>query len=289
MNLILALSLLLPAAAKAEPHASSTASWTLAWSDEFNGKAMALPDPKKWGYDAGASGYGNQELEDYCAAGSTLAPCDPKKPNAYQDGFGHLVIKAIKTPSGVWTSARLNTKGIKSFEYGRVEARMRLPAAAGLWPAFWLLGVSTEEWPSCGEIDVMENVPGDVPGGLGADVIKSTLHGPGYSGVDGYGRTVKFPDGGRVDDGFHEYGAIWSPGRVSFYVDDWTKPFFTATRKDIPAGKAWVYDHPFFLIMNLAVGGSWPRDPDATTPNPSVMLVDYVRVYRESKPAPSPR
>ena len=280
MNLLLALALTVAGNAKAAPAPVALSSWTLVWADEFDGKALSLPDAKKWGYDAGDSGYGNQELEDYCAAGSTLAPCDPKKPNAYLDGYGHLVIKAIKTSSGTWTSARLNTKGIKNFQYGRVEARMRLPAAAGLWPAFWLLGVSTEEWPSCGEIDVMENVPGNVPGGLGADVIKSTLHGPGYSGVEGVGKTVKFPDGGRVDDGYHEYGAIWSPDRIAFYVDDWTKPFFTAARKDIPPGKAWVYDHPFFLIMNLAVGGSWPRDPDATTPNPSVMIVDYVRVYR---------
>ena len=129
----------------------------------------------------------------------------------------------------------------------------------------------------------MENVPANVPGGLGADVIKSTLHGPGYSGVQGVGKTLKFPADGRVDDEFHLYGAIWSPGKIQFYVDDWTKPFFTATRKTIPKGKRWVYDYPFFVIMNLAVGGSWPKNPDETTPNPARMLVDYVRVYR---PAP---
>jgi beta-glucanase (GH16 family) len=285
MKLLMALALLVAGSAKAAAPAISPPPWTLAWSDEFDGPSMALPDAKKWGYDVGADGYGNQELEDYCAPGSALAPCDPKTPNAYQDGAGHLVIAAIKTSSGAWTSARLNTKGIKNFQYGRIEARMRLPAAAGLWPAFWLLGVdvSSAGWPAGGEIDVMENVPGNVPGGLGADVIKSTLHGPGYSGVQGHGLTVKFPHGGRVDDGFHVYGTIWSPGRVEFYVDDWTKPFFTAAPKDLPKGKAWVFDRPFFLIMNLAVGGSWPRDPDATTPNPSKMLVDYVRVYRDAR------
>lgn len=283
MSLLLALTLLLPSAARAQEPAAGATGWTLAWHDEFDGEALSLPDARNWGYDAGDGGYGNQELEDYCAAGSETAPCDPKRPNAYQDGDGHLVIEASKTPSGKWTSARLNTKGLKAVQYGRVEARMRLPAAAGLWPAFWLLGVSTREWPSCGEIDVMENVPAHVPGGLGAGAIKSTLHGPGYSGVDGVGRTFDFPDGGRVDDGYHEYGALWSPEKVSFYVDDWTKPFFTASRRDIPPGKEWVFDHPFFLIMNLAVGGSWPRDPDATTPNPSVMLVDYVRVYQPKR------
>lgn len=282
MKILFALALLLPSAARAGEAADSTAAWKLDWSDEFDGKAMSPPDAKKWGYAEGDGGYGNRELEDYCAAGSSKAPCDPRHPNAYLDGYGHLVIKAVKTKSGKWTSARLNTEKTRKFQYGRIEARIRLPAAAGLWPAFWLIGVSTEEWPACGEIDVMENVPGNVPGGLGAGAIKSTVHGPGYSGVDGVGRTRKFPDGGRVDDGYHDYGAIWSPGKISFYVDDWTKPFFTVTRDAIPAGKAWVYDRPFTMILNLAVGGSWPKDPDATTPNPSVMLVDYVRVWRRA-------
>ncbi|MFI5344987.1 MAG: family 16 glycosylhydrolase [Elusimicrobiota bacterium] len=275
-----ALLLLLPSAARA----ASPSAWSLAWSDEFDGKAGAPPDPAKWRYDVGGDGWGNQELEHYCAPGSP-APCDEKTPNAVQDGRGRLVISAVRDSSGTWTSARLNTKGLEQFQYGRVEARMRLPAAAGLWPAFWLLGtdISTAGWPSCGEIDVMENVPANVPGGLGADVIKATLHGPGYSGVNGKGRTRKFPRDGRVDDEFHVYGAIWTPGRVQFYVDDWTKPFYTATRKTVPKGARWVFDHPFFVIMNLAVGGSWPKNPDAATPNPAKMLVDYVRVYR---PAP---
>ncbi|HXT02196.1 MAG TPA: glycoside hydrolase family 16 protein [Elusimicrobiota bacterium] len=280
MNLLLALSLLLPAAAKAEAPAASTTGWKLVWSDEFDGKHLSLPDPRKWGYAAGDDGYGNQELEDYCAGGSKAAPCDPKSPNAYLDGYGHLVIKAIKTKSGKWTSARLNTEKTKQVQYGRVEARMRLPSAAGLWPAFWLIGVSTEGWPACGEIDVMENVMADVPNGLGAGKVQATIHGPGYSGTQGIDKRFSFPDGGRVDDGYHEYGAIWSPGSVSFYVDDWTKPYFTASREDLPPGKAWVFDHPFTLIMNLAVGGSWPKDPNESTPNPAVMLVDYVRVYR---------
>jgi beta-glucanase (GH16 family) len=255
----------------------------LAWSDEFDGPAGTLPDPSKWRYDVGGDGWGNSELEHYCSPAAP-APCDPRNPNAATDGRGHLVISAVEDSSGAWTSARLNSKGLAEFKYGRVEARLRLPAGAGLWPAFWLLGVdlSSAGWPSCGEIDVMENVPANVPGGLGPDVIKSTVHGPGYSGVNGVGKTTKLPDGGTVDDGFHVYGTIWSKGRVSFYVDDWTKPFYTITPRDVPKGKAWVYDHPFFLIMNLAVGGAWPKNPDASTPNPARMLVDYVRVYRRA-------
>jgi beta-glucanase (GH16 family) len=281
MKTVLALILLAVPAARAASAKSAAPGWSLAWSDEFDGPAGALPDPAKWRYDVGhgGDGWGNQELEYYCAPGEG-APCDPKRPNAVQDGRGHLVISAVKDSSGTWTSARINTKGLARFQYGRVEARVRLPAAAGLWPAFWLLGVSTEGWPSCGEIDVMENVPGNVPGGLGADTIKSTIHGPGYSGGEGIGKTRKFPGGGRVDDEFHVYGTIWSPGKVSFYVDDWTKPFFTATPRDLPKGRRWVYDRPFFAILNLAVGGSWPRDPDAATPSPAKMTVDYVRAYR---------
>jgi len=278
--LALAVPLLAPAPARAEAPAASTASWKLVWSDEFDGRHFALPDKRKWGYAEGDGGYGNQELEDYCAGGSSAAPCDPKKPNAYLDGYGHLVIKAVKTESGKWTSARLNTEKTEKVEYGRVEARMRLPSAAGLWPAFWLIGVSTEEWPACGEIDVMENVMADVPNGLGPGTVQATIHGPGYSGTGGLSKRYRFPGGGRVDDGWHEYGAIWSPGRVSFYVDDWTKPYFTVSRADLPEGKPWVFDRPFTFILNLAVGGSWPKDPNASTPSPSVMLVDYVRAYR---------
>jgi beta-glucanase (GH16 family) len=256
-------------------------SWSLVWSDEFDGPAGAAPDSAKWAYDAGGDGWGNAELETYCAPDSS-APCDPAFPNAYRDGLGRLVIAARRDDAGRWTSARLKTIGLKTFEYGRVETSMRLPDGAGLWPAFWMLGsdIQSAGWPACGEIDIMENVPGDVPGGLGLDAVQSTLHGPGYSGVDGYGRAVRLPAGSRVDDGFHVYGAMWSPGRVEFYVDDPSRVFFVATREGIPAGTKWAFDHPFFILMNLAVGGSWPGDPSPRTPNPANLLVDYVRVYR---------
>ena len=265
---------LFAAAARTEDRGS----WSLVWSDEFDGPAGAAPDAAKWSYDAGGDGWGNAELETYCAPDSA-APCDPAAPNAYQDGQGHLVISANRDAAGRWTSARLKTFGLKTFDYGRVEARMRLPTGAGLWPAFWMLGSNIQSvgWPACGEIDVMENVPE-----LGADAIKATLHGPGYSGSDGYGRALRLPDGGRVDDRFHVYGARWSPGRVEFYLDDPSQVFFVAARDGIPPGTEWVFDHPFFMIMNLAVGGSWPKDPSPSTPNPAKMLVDYVRVYRSA-------
>lgn len=279
----LAALILLSPSVNAAPAADSR--WTLAWSDEFDAPADTPPDSRKWVAETGDNGWGNDELEYYCAPGSSEGPCDPKKPNAVQDGKGFLVLQALKNSAGTWTSGRFKSFGLAEFQYGRIEARIRLPVGAGLWPAFWLLGVdkSSTGWPSCGEIDVMENVPAGVPGGLGPDTVKATLHGPGYSGVHGEGRNYKLPSGGRVDDGFHLYGALWSKGRVRFYVDDRTKPYLTLTPKDIPKGSAWVFDKPFYLIMNLAVGGSWPKNPDAGTPNPAKMLVDYVRVYKENR------
>lgn len=262
------------------------------WSDEFNGAANSAPDSAKWTYDVGNLNV-NHELETYCAnpiGASPTPPCDGNNPNAYQDGNGNLVIKAIKTASGTWTSARLKTQGISAatFQYGRMEARMKLPSATGLWPAFWMLGsdISTVGWPQSGEIDIMENV---LTAPLGATRIKSTIHGPGYSGGNGIGQVYTFPNGGRVDaSGYHIYGAIWSPYLIQFYVDDPTNIFFTIPASGIPSGTQWVYNNNFFLIMNLAVGGDWPGPPDGTTPNPSLMHVDYVRVYKAATvPGPS--
>jgi beta-glucanase (GH16 family) len=267
------------AAAPATPARATT--WALSWSDEFDGPAGAAPDPSKWTYDVGGDGWGNHESEFYCRPGAGAAPCDARRPNARLDGRGHLVIEA-RLSSGTWTSARMNTAKLEAMRYGRAEARIRLPTGAGLWPAFWLLGtdISTAGWPACGEIDVMENVPAVGNNPLGPTRIKSTIHGPGYSGGDGIGRVVALPGGGRVDDGFHVYGVLWSPNKISFYVDDPEAPFFTATPASLPKGARWVYDHPFFLILNLAVGGDWPGPADASTPNPARMLVDWVRVYK---------
>ncbi|MFA6093133.1 MAG: glycoside hydrolase family 16 protein [Elusimicrobiota bacterium] len=266
-------------------HAKETkpsAKWRLSWNDEFNGLAGAAPDSKRWTYNVGhgADGWGNQELEYYCAP-TTGAPCDPRHPNIRQDGRGNLVIAAVRDSSGTWTSGRMLTQGLTQFKFGRIEARMKLPAAAGLWPAFWMLGVdiSSVGWPACGEIDFMENVPENVPGGLGPGKIRVTLHGKGYSGVSGVGQNYAFPRKGRVDDGFHVYGALWSEDLIEFYVDDRTKPFFRVTPASLPPETRWSANGPFFLIMNLAVGGSWPKAPDASTPNPALMFVDWVRVY----------
>ncbi len=175
-------------------------------------------------------------------------------------------------PGGQYTSARLKTLGLAAFTYGRIEARIKLPFGQGIWPAFWMLGVDlgTAGWPRCGEIDIMENI------GKEPATVHGTIHGPGYSGANGIGAPYALAEG-RFADEFHLFAVQWQPGSIEFSVDRST--FKRITHADLPQGTAWVYDHPFFLLLNLAVGGNWPGYPDATTQFPQRMTVDYVRVY----------
>jgi beta-glucanase (GH16 family) len=248
-----------------QPDASK---WKLTWSDEFNAADGTLPDPAKWGFDLGGDGWGNKELESYTS-----------RPVNVQQKGGNLVITAMKEDytgkDGVerpYTSARIKTKGLFSQAYGRVEARMQLPLGKGIWPAFWMLGddIGTAGWPKSGEIDIMENI-GE------AGRVYSTLHGPGYSGGHAISAKYPLPAGEVVNTGFHVYAVEWSPNNIRFYFDD--KLIAERTPADLPAGAKWVYDHPFFVILNVAVGGAWPGNPDETTAFPQKMLVDYVRVY----------
>jgi len=275
--------------------ASDTLQWgEPVWSDEFNEPAQEFPDPSKWTYDLGnQSGWGNHELEIYCSPKGLNPPeCDSRRPNAFQDGAGHLVLRAQKGRDGNWTSARMTTRGLKDFQYGRIEARMKLPTGSGLWPSFWMLGANfdTVGWPAAGSLDIVENISlTPRTNGLGPGMIRSTLHGPRYYGGNGLWHDFKLPNGARVDDGaFHTYGIIWSPGMIQFYFDDPANIFFVQDASDLPEGGEWVFDHHFSLFLNLAVGGDWPGAPGATTPNPADMLVDYVRVFNiPSIPAPS--
>ena len=263
--------------------------WNLTWSDEFNGTAGSFPDPTVWTYDTGGGGFGNNEIEVYCAPGSNTFPCVSSSPNAFMDGAGHLVIRSIFTaknpPKQQWTSARLKTQGLKNFQYGRIEASMKLTVGDGLWPAFWMLGtdITTVPWPGCGEQDIMEWVPQYT-----STTTSSTDHGPGYSGGNGIGARFTFPNGGQVNDpGFHTYGVIWSPYKLQYYRDDPSQPFFTDTPTLLPPTAKWVYNDPFFVLLNQAIGGNFPTPgPDATTPNPSDVLVDYVRYYSWSAGQP---
>jgi beta-glucanase (GH16 family) len=255
------------------------------WSDDFDGAAQQPPDAAKWTYDQGnQSGGEKPEVETYCVPKGGPRDCDPHRPNAFQDGAGHLVLRAQRNSDGTWTSARITTRGLKEFQYGRIEARMRLPVGTGLWPAFWMLGASFDKvgWPAAGSVTIVENVSNTArSNGLGPSLIRSTLHGPRYYGANGLWHDFKLPNGARVDDSsFHTYGIIWSPGMIQFYFDDPSNVFFVQDSSDLPEGGEWVFDRPFYLIMNLALGGDWASDPDATTPNPADILVDYVRVYK---------
>jgi len=254
--------------------------WNIQWSDEFNGASNTAPNSANWTYDTGGGGWGNGELEFYCAAFSNTAPCSSSRPNTYQDGSGNLVIKAIDT-SGTWTSGRMNTSGHQTFQYGRVEARMKLEVGDGFWPAFWMLGndIGSVGWPQSGEQDIMEWVQS-----YGPSVTSSTIHGPGYSGANGIGSQFTFPNGGRIDDGnYHLYGVVWSANQMQFYRDNPAEPFFTMTPANIPSGDQWVYNNPFFILLNFAIGGGgFPGNTDSSTPSTGTMLVDYVRVYQTS-------
>jgi beta-glucanase (GH16 family) len=271
---LLAVAAVLSAALSA--HAQT---WNLVWNDEFNGAAGTFPDTTKWNYDVGNNnGWGNGESEFYCVAGSNTAPCSAANPNVFMNGSGSLVIRARRDASGTWTSTRMLTSGKFSIQYGRIEARMRLVAANGLWPAFWMLGsnIGSVGWPSCGEVDIMEWVDN-----YGPSATSSTIHGPGYSGAGGIGVQTGFPNGTRVDDAnYHIYGVIWSPNQIQFYRDTTTNITRTITPANLPAGTTWAFNHPFFVLLNQAVGGNWFPGPDSSTPAVNDVLVDYVRVYQ---------
>ena len=261
--------------------AAAQVQWQLAWSDEFNGATNSLPNPTNWAYDNPTAGASNGELEMYCGqpgAGQS-GDCAAWGQNAHLDGQGNLLISAIRQPDGKWTSARLITHGKFVFTYGRAEARMKLPVGAGLWPAFWMLGdnlYSGTSWPNCGEQDSMENVPA-----LGPSTIRSSLNGPRYNSTNALHADYTFPNGGRIDTGFHIYGLIWKTNLVQYYVDDYTRPFVSFSPANMPTNGVWAFNnHPFFILLNLAVGGGWPGNPDANTPSPAKMFVDYVRVYQ---------
>jgi beta-glucanase (GH16 family) len=192
---------------------------------------------------------------------------------------GNLVItarkKTYKGADGItwqYTSARLKTLGLFEQKYGRFEARIKIPRGQGMWPAFWMLGnnIGTVDWPDCGEIDIMENI------GKEPNKVYGTIHGPGYWGADGLGASYTLPSGKFADD-FHTFAVEWEPSAIRFYIDGHL--YETRTPADLPAGKSWVFDHPFFILLNVAVGGDWPGNPDRTMIFPQRMLVDYVKVY----------
>lgn len=254
------------------PPPPSPAVWTLVWSDEFSSPDGSAPDPSKWTYDTGGKGWGNRELE-----------CHTNRLQNAQINGGNLVITAQQENAPFlcsdgsthsYTSARLKTQGLFSQAYGRFEARIKIPAGQGMWPAFWMLGkdITAAGWPTCGEIDIMENI-GKEPG-----TVHGSLHGPSTTTRTSDATSIfTLPAGQAFADDFHLFAVEWEPGVVRFYVD--SNLYATFTESQWPAGGTWVFDHPFFILLNVAVGGAWPGSPDSTTVFPQHLLVDYVRVY----------
>jgi len=249
----------------------------LAWSDDFDGPAGAAVDSTRWRYDlgdgcqAGNCGWGNDEKEYYTSS----------RDNVALDGRGHLQIVARVAGPGLtcyygacrYTSAKITTRGKVLASPGRVEARIKLAAGQGLWPAFWMLGAAfpTTSWPQCGELDIMENHGSNVTS------TSSAIHGPGYSGKTPFVHAATIARGTFASD-FHTFAVEWDSTRVQYFVDG--APHYTVTRAEVERYGKWVFDQPFFVILNLAVGGQFDGDPKSDAPFPATMLVDWVRVYR---------
>lgn len=237
--------------------------WTMVWSDEFEGPAGQLPSAANWAFDIGTD-WGNAQLE-----------YDTDRPeNVSLDGNGNLAITAREESwmGSAYTSGRIKTLGLVEHAYGRFEARIKLPTGQGIWPAFWMLGddFPTAGWPQCGEIDIME-YRGQEPG-----VVIGTVHGPGYSGGAGVTGRYTLP-GARFDTDFHVFSIEWDSAAIKWFVDG---EHYHTVRPADTGGDEWVFDHPFFILLNVAVGGHFVGPPDASTTFPQSMLVDWVRVYR---------
>lgn len=244
--------------------------WLMTWHDEFDQPDGSRPDPAKWTFSTGGGGWGNDELEYHTN----------RLENAHIEK-GNLVITAKQEnytgADGVtreYTSARMKTQGLFAQAYGRFEARIKIPEGQGIWPAFWMLGSDIPDvaWPKCGEIDVMENI------GKEPATVHGSVHGP-LPGKKASDLTSSFslPTKARFADDFHVYALEWAPETIKFFVDDMQYATFNPQSS---GGGPWVFDHPFFILLNVAVGGDWPGNPDATTKFPQNMLVDYVRVYK---------
>lgn len=231
--------------------------------EEFD--TEGAPNPEIWGFDigTGANGWGNNELQYYT---------DRTENVTVQNGYLIITAKKESYKGSGYTSARLLTKNKFDQAYGRFEARMRLPWGQGIWPAFWMLGadIDSNPWPGAGEIDIME-YRGQQP-----TIVLGSVHGPGYSGGNAITKSYELKND-RFDTGFHVFGIEWGPEYINYYVDNVL--YNQITPADVPG--EWVFNKPFFILMNLAVGGSFVGSPNSETVFPQTMLVDYVRVYKK--------
>lgn len=233
----------------------------IVWLEEFDGNTI---NDRYWSFEIGNkyNGWGNNELEYYTE-------------NNAEVKNGKLIITAKKEDKNGYnyTSSRMITAKKLNFTYGEIEVRAKLPKGKGIWPAIWMLGesIDTKGWPGCGEIDIMELI-GDNP-----FKIYGTLHGPGYSGKDGYDRTYTLTGTKDFSDEFHVFKVDWQSERINWYVDD--ELYHTVNRHEVESkGLNWVFDNKFYILLNVAVGGSWPGSPDFSTEFPQTMEIDYIKI-----------
>ena len=233
----------------------------LVMQEEFD--TNGAPNPALWSFEIGTgnNGWGNNELQYYT---------DRPENIVIEDGMLKITARQELYLGSSYTSARILTKGKFEQKYGRIEARIKLPWGKGLWPAFWMLGANIDEvgWPQCGEIDIMEYL-GNQP-----TKILGTVHGPGYSAGESVSKTFTLPNS-RFDTDFHIFGIEWGENYINYYVDDVL--YNQITPADVNG--EWVFNQPFYIILNMAVGGNLPGSPNADTSFPQTMLVDYIRVY----------
>ena len=245
---------------------------SLVWAEEFDGAYGSPPNPGVWQAEVGGHGWGNEELQFYTAGTE----------NAHLDGNSNLAIIVRRSKPQLrhqlyggrkYTSARLISKNRLTTAYGLIQARIKIPTGNGIWSAFWMLGQDIDEvgWPNCGEIDVMEN--------FGKDplAVHGTVHGPGYAGMSGL--THRYLAKSRLSDDFHIYSVDWEPGRIRWYFDD--TPYATIRIHDVQKNP-WVFNHEFYFLINVAVGSGFFSEPDGTVAFPQTMLIDYIRIYKQS-------
>ena len=234
----------------------------LVMQDEFD--VDGAPNSAYWSYNigTGSNGWGNNELQYYT---------DRPQNVVVEDGM--LKITAIRElyMGSNYTSARILTKGKVEQKYGRIEARIKCPLGQGIWPAFWMLGANSDTvvWPQCGEIDIMEYLGSNPTTAFG------TVHGPGYAGGQSISKNFTLKNS-RFDTDFHIFGIEWGENYINYYIDD--KLYNQITPEDVPG--EWVFNQPFYIILNMAVGGNLPGSPNTETTFPQTMLVDYVRIYQ---------
>lgn len=231
-----------------------TTNWNLTWSDEFEGSEL---NTSHWAYETGNSGWGNNELQYYTSSSNNLS---------VNNGILSITAREVAFQGSNYTSARIVSNNLVELQYGKIEARIKVPSGQGIWPAFWMLGANYETvgWPQCGEIDVMEHVNNEL-------LTNATVHWDNLVNHAYKGSSVPFDP-----SIFHVYGVIWDDVQLIFTIDN--HPYYRYRYADYTNAES-IFQKPFFFLLNVAVGGNWPGNPDLTTQFPATMEVDYVRAY----------